>query len=400
MTLKSLIMGSSGDSIWLQQPRFRSDLGPGSAFSERAIDISSDGNTCIIGAERDFVDSVNSAGSAFVFTRRGSKWIQQAKLKALDPTSYANFGFSVAISADGNTAVIGATGTQHSSGSGSVYVFTRSGSTWTQQAKLQAFDISTLAFGYNVSISDNGNTIAIAPNQGTYLGNDSSIFVFTWTGSAWVPQTRLIPPTDRLFNRTLRLSSDGNTCACVTSATTHSGLEDAGAGHIFVRSGSTWTYQAKLIANDPIEYAGWSSLDISKDGNTAVIGAAQDSTYQPENGAVYVFSRSGSTWTQQAKLFISDPEAYDRVGEANTISISNDGNVIAIGVPEKTSFSGAVYIFTKSGSTWVQQAKIVPNDSFAGNKFGLSLALNHDGKSCIIGSGDYSTSYYAYFFVR
>jgi len=210
---------------------------------------------------------------------------EQNMIAALDGAKYDLFGWSVSVY--GDTAVIGAKGDDLYKGS--AYVFTRSGSTWTQQAKLNASDGEDHDFfGYSVSVY--GDTAVIGAN-----GNDLG----------------------------------------------------KGSAYVFTRNGSTWTQQAKLNASGG-EANDLFGSSVSVYGDTAVIGADYDDGF---NGSAYVFTRSGSTWTQQAKLNASDGAANDYFG----FSVSVYGDTAVIGANEHGN-NGSAYVFTRSGSTWTQQA--------------------------------------------
>jgi len=146
-----------------------------------SVAISSDGNTAIVGANLDNAPSTNS-GSAYIFTRSGSTWTQQQKITASDGAVNDQFGASVAISSDGNTAIVGAyLDDAPSSNSGSAYIFTRSGSTWTQQQKLTASDgADSDQFGLSVAISSDGNTAIVGAFRDDAPSSDSgSVYIFT-----------------------------------------------------------------------------------------------------------------------------------------------------------------------------------------------------------------------------
>jgi hypothetical protein len=280
---------------------------------------------------------VKTASSGWVYpvelrTKSASVLYRQSfKLLASDPADNEVFGASVALSGDddfGNTAIVSASqeDTSPNTNQGAAYVFTRSGTTWTQQAKLLASDAaSSDLFGSSVDLSSDGNTALIGAS-----GEDTS------------------PNTDN------------------------------GASYIFTRSISTWTQQQKLLASDATggDLFGISTA-LSLDGNTAIVGAhletTSPNTYQ---GAAYVFTRSGTTWTQQAKLLASDPATHDYFG--SSVDLSSDGNIALIGAPNKT-YDGAAYIFTRSGSTWTQQQKMLASDSdavYPADNFGCSVALS------------------------
>jgi hypothetical protein len=367
------------------------------------ISISADGNTAIIGAASESTSPNFYQGAAYIFTRSGITWTQQAKLLANDAANSDYFGISVSISADGNTAIIGAynEGTSPNSQQGAAYVFTRSGSTWTQQAKLLAGDaVSVDAFGYSVSLSSDGNTALIGAiyEDTSAATSNGAAYVFTRSGSTWTQQAKLLASdfgNNDQFGTSVYLSSDGNT-ALIGAATETTSFSSQGAAYVFTRSGSTWTQQAKLLAGDAgsNDYLGL-AVSLSADGNTALLGARNESTSPTtENGAAYVFTRSGSTWTQQAKLLAGDKASYDYFG--NSVSLSSNGNIAIIGAyleaTSPNSSNGAAYVFTRSGSTWTQQQKIGANDAANSDYFGRSVALSADGSVAMISADGEDTS--------
>ena len=247
------------------------------------------------------------------------------------PPADASFGYSVALSADGNTSLIG--GPRNNNGVGAAWVFTRSGGTWTQQgAKLTANDeTGNGGFGGSVALSADGNTALIGgPNDNSGVG------------AAWV----------------------------------------------FTHSDGTWTQQgAKLTANDEtgnFSFFG-NSVALSADGNTALIGGPNDNNGV---GAAWVFTRSGGTWTQQGAKLTANDETGNFSFFGNSVALSADGNTALIGGPNDNNYAGAAWAFTRSGGTWTQQgAKFTANDAtgFGGAFFGRSVALSADGSTALIG---------------
>ena len=390
-TLSKAIQKAIAALTGTQQAKLTANDGAAEDYFGRNVSISGDGNTAVIGAYGDD-DNGSSTGSAYIFTRSGSSWVQQAKLTAADGAANDNFGYSVSISGDGNTAVIGAHGDDDKgSASGSAYIFTRSGSSWTQQAKLTAADGATNDyFGICVSISGDGNTAVIGARYNDDKGTDSgSAYIFTRSGSTWTQQAKLLAAdgaTNDYFGFSVSISGDGNTTVIGAHADDNKGI-DSGSAYIFTRSGSTWTQQAKLTAADGAtsEYFGV-SVSISADGNTAVIGAHYDDDKGGDSGSAYIFIRSGSSWTQQAKLTAADGAATDYFGFS--VSISADGNTAAIGAygdDDKGTDSGSAYIFTRSGSSWTQQAKLTADDGAASDYFGVSVSISADGNTAVIG---------------
>ncbi len=363
-----------------------------------SVSISSDGTTALIGAYFADPSGKTEAGAAYIFTRSGATWTQQAKLTASDGAANDYFGTSVSISSDGTTALVSAPDADPSgkTSTGAAYIFTRSGATWTQQAKLTASDgASNDFFGYSVSISSDGNTALV----GAYLsdpsgkGNAGAAYIFTRSGATWTQQAKLTASdgaADDRFGVSVSISSDGTTALIGAYQADPSGITNAGAAYIFTRSGSTWTQQAKLTASDGAanDYFG-TSVSISSDGNTALVGAyTADPSGKTDAGVAYIFTRSGTTWTQQAKLTASDAGADDNFGYS--VSISSDGNTALVSAhyadTSGKSSAGAAYIFTRSDTTWTQQAKLTASDGANGGRFGTSVSISSDGNTALVGA--------------
>lgn len=309
------------------------DDGAGYDFFGTGLDIS--GDTAIIGASCDD-DNGNDSGSAYIFIRSGSTWTQQAKLLASDGAEGDKFGKRVAI--DGDTAIIGAPGSDGGTSPGSAYIFIRTGSIWSQQAKLTAAD-GAVGDYFGISVDISGDTVII----GATLHNDN------------------------------------------------------GSAYIFVRNGSSWSQQDKLTAADGAVYDYFGG-SVAIDGNTAVIGMPYDDDIDSNAGSAYVFVRDGSSWSQQVKLTAADGAAADYFGQ--TVAISGENAVI--GAPandDNGDFSGSAYIFTKqSDNSWPQQAKLLASDGATGDNLGVSLAI--EDNTAIIGASFDDDNGSAYIFIR
>ena len=318
--------------------------------------VSVSGDTAVVGAfHKD-----NGKGEVYVFTRSGSTWSQQGTLTAVDAAAGDYFGTTVSIS--GDTAVVGAS--YKDNFKGAAYVFTRSGSTWSQQAKLTAVDAAANDyFGYSVSAS--GDMVVV----GAYLKdtNKGAAYVFVRSGSTWSQQARL-NSSDPAANDYFGYSVSGSGDTVVVGAY----LKDSarGAAYIFTRSGSAWSQQARLTPSDAVAGDNF-GRSVSIIGDTVVVGA-----YGKDGGkgAAYVFTRSGSAWSQQAKLIAADAAAGDYFG----FSVSLSDNKAVVGAYLKDSFKGAAYVFTRSGSVWSQQAKLTVGDSAVNDYFGYSVSVSGD----------------------
>ena len=319
---------------------------------------------------------------------------QGEALAPAEGSSYDQFGYSVALSADGDTALVGARG--DSSQAGAAWVFVRSGASWTQQGvKLTGSgEIGKGEFGSSVALSADGDTALIgAPSDN---GNVGAAWIFTRSGSTWTQHGGKLNGGREVgegqFGASVALSADGLT-ALIGGPYDYG---SAGGAWIFTRSGSTWTQQGeKLAANDESgleeSLLGW-SVALSADGNTALIGGWGDNHFA---GAAWVFTRSGSTWTQQgAKLTVSTGQ---RPWFGFSVALSADGDTALIGGPGNISPNdvgeggeegdvGAAWVFTRSGSTWTQQGeKLSPPRENLAPEFGYGVALSANGDTALIG---------------
>lgn len=372
------------------------------AFSDNTLIVGADGedscSTSIVNSASGYPssDSCSSAGAAYVYVRSGSTWTAQAYLKASNADASDTFGFAVAIS--GDTIIVGAYGESSCSTSiisgesgypkdnscslaGAAYVYVRSGSIWRAQAYLKPANADAKdLFGTAVAIS--GDTIVVGAH-----GEDSCSTSIVNGASGY--------PTD-------------------------SRCPYAGAAHVYMRSGNTWTAQAYIKAPNTGagDYFGWG---VSISGDTIVVGARYEdscstsivngaSGYPTDDrcsdaGAAYVYVRTGSTWTAQAYLKSPNTGAGDRFGSA--VAISGDTIVIgaryedscstslingASGYPtdNRCSDAGAAYVFVRSGSTWAAQAYLKPPNTGASAFFGWGVAIS--GDTIVVGAADDSCS--------
>ncbi|RLB46954.1 MAG: hypothetical protein DRJ42_26480, partial [Deltaproteobacteria bacterium] len=363
-------------------------------------------------------------------------WVQEEYLKASNAGADDAFGSSVALSADGNTLAVGAPleksaasdigGLQSddtASNAGAVYVFTRAGEMWTQQAYIKASNTDVDdSFGGSVSLSADGNTLAVgamgeASAANTIDGDQSNnsasdagaVYVFTRVGETWAQQAYVkASNTDAedFFGGSVSLSADGDTLAVGArgegSATTNINGDEsddeadgAGAVYVFTRSGETWAQEAYVKASNAERLDSFGeSVSLSSDGNTLAVGAVgEDSAATTINGdqgagaanagAAYVFVRSAGEWTQEAYVKASHSAGNFFFGR--TVSISADGNTL---VASSSVGIGYAYVFTKSGGSWAEQTRLIASNASSGDRFAGSLSLSSDGNSLAIGAAE------------
>jgi acetyltransferase-like isoleucine patch superfamily enzyme len=375
------------------------------------------------------------SGAVYVFTRSGGVWSQQAYLKASNTDEDDEFGHSVALSGDTlavgayveESAATGVNGDQSSNAvgtSGAVYVFTRSGVAWTQQAYLKASNTDEYdEFGRSVSLS--GDTLAVGAaderSNATGVNGDQSsnsapgsgaVYVFTRSGGAWSQQAYLkASNTDESdhFGGSVALSGDtlavgarseDSNATGVNGDETSNDAYRSGAVYVFTRSGGVWSQQAYLKASNTDSNDNFGQ-SVALSGDTLAVGARSEgsnatgvngdetSNTARRAGAVYVFTRSGVVWSQQAYLKASNTDGGDTFGQ----SVALSGDTLAVGVYQEDSNatgvngdqssnaaedSGAVYVFTRSGVAWTQQAYVKASNTDEDDEFGHSVALSGD----------------------
>jgi len=336
--------------------------------------VAMSGDTLIVGAPYDDNSPADNAGSAYVFVRSGSSWIEQAKLTASDASTVGKFGYSVALS--GDTAVVGAPAGQ---GAGSAFVFFYNGTAWTKQAKLSASDaMSNDAFGVSVAVS--GDTVMVGANAHDYWPwtDEGSTYVFVRTGTSWVQQARLLAtPFEGSMNFGSSVALLGDTAVIGASGYNTPFGAGAGSAFVFVRSGSTWTQHAKLVASDAAQYDGF-GRGVGIWGDTVIVGAPGDDLAGISNaGSVYAFKHTGSSWLQVAKLTASDAAVNDAFGYSLAI-VEGTVVVAAPDVDELWGNAGAAYVFQNVAADWIQTDKLVGSDTAARDLFGKAISVSGD----------------------
>jgi hypothetical protein len=352
----------------------------GNANQAQAVAISADGNTAVVGG---FADDSN-IGAVWIYTRTAGIWTQQGtKLVGTGAVGTARQGRGVAISADGNTVVSG--GYNDNGARGALWVFTRSGSTWTQEgSKIVCTGYTGDTYlGGSVALSADGNTLAASSHYDN--GFKGATWVFVRSSGVWAQQGTKLVGTGAVGNagqgRSVAISADGNTL--ITGGNQdNSGI---GAAWVFTRTSSTWTQEGTKIVgtgNVGISNEG-TAVAISADGNTATLSASNDDNYK---GACWVFAHSGSfgsgTWAQQgAKLVPTGVASLDYAGVS--VAMSADGNTLAVG---GTGGTTGAWTFKRTGSTWAQSGtKLLGTGVVAGSGQGQSIAISADANTLLVG---------------
>jgi hypothetical protein len=347
---------------------------------------------------------------------------QQAELVGSDVISYAsNQGWSVALSADGSTAIVGGPCDDVSNngycpyGIGAAWVFIQTGGTWTQQAKLVPSNTSgsDSAAGFSVALSADGNTAIIGgPVDGFDAG---AAWVFTRSNGSWTEQAKLVGTgaagTGSAQGSSVALSADGNTAISGAPSDgydyTNPDNPFYGAAWVFTRSDGAWTQQgSKLVGNgvSPDGGAEGFSVALSADGNTAAVGDDNDSD---GIGAAWVYTRSNGAWAQQGSKLVGTGYDCSQCNQGTSVALSADGNTLIEGGPGDQdsalgNVAGAAWIFTRTGGVWSQQGSKLVGGGYTGSAFqGISASLSSDGDVAMVGGeGDANSNGGAWLFIR
>ncbi len=335
-----------------------------------------------------------------LFTLFSLSFTIASESKITADTAYANDKFGQSVDISGSRVIVGAyLYNEKGSDSGVGFIFHWNGSSWTQVAKIAPDDGAAGDwFGYSVAI-DGDYIIVGAPRDDNVLSNTGSAYIYYWNGSSWTQQAKLVAAdsaTSDFFGWSVAIRGD---YAIVGAPYDDDNGSESGSAYIFVRSGNSWSQQAKLTASDgeAIDHFGWS---VSINENYAIIGAPLEdgSPSLPSSGSAYVFSRSGTTWSEQAKLRPADLDEDDEFGW----SVALDSLYAVIGAAESDVGPGSAYIFNLSGTSWTQQAKLTASDGAVADQFGYTVDM--DSNIVVIGAhwdddnGNASGS--AYSFIR
>jgi len=288
-----------------------------------------------------------------------------AELIPTDSTSIDFFGQSVAI--DGETLVIGAP-----IWTGAAYVFKRTETSWSQQAKLINPEGAS-GDRYGCAVAIHGNTILVGAEQDGHSGflSAGAVFAYVRNGDTWTHQAKLIAPdaaASDLFGHSVALSGDTAVIGAINNNS--NGVIRVGSAYVFTRSGTSWSMQSELIAADASTQDKLGGA-VAISGDTIVAGLAGLSA-----SAVYVFNRSNDTWQQNSKLSGPDTVGGDNFGNAVALL----GNRLVVGAynddVEGVFNAGSVYVFTKSNADWLFSAKITAPSFLQNDRFGSAVSIS------------------------
>lgn len=354
-----------------------------------AVAMSDDGTYLLVGAPLDDGGSKTNSGGAYAFTKVNGIYITKQYIRSSVPVVSECFGTAAAMSPDGLLAVITAQGWDTSGVvSGSAYVFSRSGDTWTQGQRISPNELTaTDAYGSMCAISRDKSTIAVScAYQSTGKG---AVYIYTLVGGVWTQQAKLTPSqTDTWQDMSwqgLSISSDGNTLVAGAHGSDNGATADTGGVYVFTRSGSTWTQQAllrpaDLAANQQFGFQAF----VSDDGNM-VVASYYSGAPAPQlgnAGSVRVFTRSGTVWTEGQKITVSDLQSADFFG----YRIDFKGTKLLISANSQSPYAntGSVYVYNLVNGNFVFSNKIAPSVTYSNTYFGWRITTAYDGKTALI----------------
>lgn len=361
---------------WLEQ---RVVAGDGAQTDQFGYAVAVSGTTALVGSKYAVINGHGQEGAVYVFTESNGIWSFTQKLTAVDGTNTRWFGHSIAF--DGTTALICAPGTTVDgiNVAGEVYVFTFSGGAWTQTQELTSEDgEANGVFGNTVTMD--GGTAFVGSSNATIDGvaGQGAAYVFTNSGGTWNQTQKLVSDdggTGDSFAQSIGLS--GTTAVIASPVSNVNGNFAAGAAYVFNESGGVWDQSQKLTIAGGAVFDLFATTVVLQ-GTTALISDQSAVDGNAQQGAVYVFTESGGTWTQAQKLVSDDGLPTDEFGWSMVL----DGSRAFIGTPQNipnssaTGNPGKVYLFTQSAGIWSQADIISPSDAQADELFGVSVAFD------------------------
>lgn len=338
-------------------------------------------NYALVGSVYDDDNDIQS-GSAYIFHFDGTQWVEQAKIVATDGGFADYFGYAVSIH-DGQL-IVGAyrdlVGTVRS---GSAYVFSQSGDTWIEEAKLVPFDPEEEdRFGAKVAIY--GNYAAVGAYYCDDYGESSgAVYVYKKSAGEWNFHQKLAPESlqaNDLFGTSVAFNTD----YLFIGSIGNSDQENAsGKVFVFELDNEDWILFEEIYPEDPAEGKGFGSA-ISATQQTLAVGAYRDHAVASESGSVYLFENVDGNWEYLQKTFPSDGNAGALFG--HSLAIDDDRLVVgALYDNTLRSETGSAYVYTRESSgNWLLSAKIIPDDAHDQQRFSAAVGLS--GKYAIAGA--------------
>jgi len=349
--------------------------------------ISDDGERCIVGGYGE--NTSLRRGSAYVFIKSNCTWVLEQEIVNPAPELYDWFGFHVSIDTTGTRVIVSSHGTAGSVNQGVAYIYSRSDTTWTLEQTITNPTPETNDFFGVISSLDSAGERCIISGHADNTGASSagSVYIYLRSGTTWSLEETINNPTPAntdYFGRAVSMDSTG-TRIIVGAFQDNTYATHAGSVYIYVRSGITWTLEDTINNPTPSldDYFGW-SVSIDSTGTRILVGAYGDNTTANDTGTIYVYLRSGITWTLEDTIENPFPNTSDWFGYS--VSINSSGTKLISGALKDDTTApdaGSAYIFTRSDTNWTLEQTI--NNPTTAVHFGISVDICADGMY-IIGS--------------
>jgi len=302
-----------------------------------------------------------------------------------------NFGHSLTLSGDGSVALIGAfSAGANGSATGKAYIYSQTNGTWNTQPAVTWLDpqgITLDEFGFPVALSANGTTAVIA------AAGSGKVYIYSSSGGTWsATPVAVLPdpagPTQDCFGCSVAVSANGTVVLVGAFGTTVNGNSDVGRVYVFAQSNGTWSTSPVAELNDPSAVFGEDfgyALALSADGTVALIGTPQLS---PGPGTVFIFVAQSGAWGLSPIATLSDPMSNVQDNFGSSLALSSNGTVALVGAYGSDKGSGTAYLYRSTGGVWsaTPEASFSDPDAAAGDFFGYSVALSGDATTALIGA--------------
>ena len=380
LALLAPLHGAHGQTLRDLYPEVATVVGSdSSAFDGFGGSVAISGNTMVVGVPYDTVGPSFNRGSVHVFVRTGSAWSQQAIITPSDGGQGDLFGWSVALS--GDTLAVGAPGQTFGANSaqGSVRIFTREAGVWTQRTTLTATDGAINDyFGYDVALSGSSLAVGVIYDDVSGRNDQGSVRTYELADNTWTFQQTITAADGAAgdeFGTSVAIEGD---TLVVGAPRDDAPAFNQGSVRVFSRVGGSWQPQQTVVAADGVG-ADLFGVSVALSGDTVAVGVPGDQVgANGSQGSVRVFTRSGTSWTAQGTLTAPDGVTGDLLGG----SLSIFGDVIAVGNTYdrvgNNSNQGSVRVFTRSGGTWGGHAMLTAQDGAATDYFGYQVAVSND----------------------
>ncbi|BDS07542.1 hypothetical protein NT6N_25820 [Oceaniferula spumae] len=404
--------------------------------------VALDGDVILIGAPREFYGGFAQVGVAYAFKRDGSSWVESQRI--FSPYSATESRFASQVALDGDTAIIGSPDAVTDTRNGQFDIYRMDGAgmfvaetinhngvhypltggdvaisgdrvvigcwVWSSSAQAVLYERTgnvwswKQTFDHGSSVAMDGTNLLIGAysdrgdgDSGTTYG---SAHIYELDQSVWIPQQRLTMGNSRSdANLGNSVELQNNTLAVGAADEPSATGNSVGAVYVMVKVAGSWQLQARLVADSPERFPYFGGK-LALDGDTLAVAAttdchvASDGTITPNVGSVTVFTRSGTQWSIQQKMYSDDLTQLEGFGHGLAIQ----GDQLLIGAPNHFTgtgsgdpYRGCVYWFQRSGSSWTQQSKFLSGNSRSHQRFGNAISI--DGNTALIAAYRLETQY-------